>query len=232
VKTNQQYKTETKKKTKKMPVRLRLARLGRRNHPVYRIVAADSRCPRDGRHLEVLGTYRPTKSRTTQQKELLLRSEERIQYWLAVGAQPSDRVGWLLSKAKLYPDPIQRTPPTPVVPTKLMIRDVKPDTLTEKQLKAVFRNIGTSVLDVRMGKQKFGFVTVSNAEEAKKALEYVKEVNGIPVRLELAKGGKKTTAPTPTQQSTPPPPATSNPDKSTTSPSTKSPEHVESKQST
>ncbi|EMD16151.1 30S ribosomal protein S16 [Eggerthia catenaformis OT 569 = DSM 20559] len=76
-----------------MAVKLRLKRMGRKKAPFYRIVAADSRMPRDGRFIEQLGTYDPSKSpaAVTLKKEEILR-------WLSNGAQPSDTVRNLLSK--------------------------------------------------------------------------------------------------------------------------------------
>ncbi|MBE6114357.1 MAG: 30S ribosomal protein S16 [Erysipelotrichaceae bacterium] len=75
-----------------MAVKLRLARMGQKKAPVYRIVAADSRSPRDGRFIEVVGTYNPVKepAQVTINEELALK-------WLHNGAQPSDTVRSLLS---------------------------------------------------------------------------------------------------------------------------------------
>ncbi|TFJ82261.1 hypothetical protein NSK_006381 [Nannochloropsis salina CCMP1776] len=85
-----------------MVVRLRLQRFGRHDRPFYRIVAADSRAPRDGRFIERLGSYDPIASKDGV-KEVRLHSD-RIKYWLSVGAQPSDRVAWLMSKYNLLPE--------------------------------------------------------------------------------------------------------------------------------
>src|ERR1700733_8608929 len=74
-------------------VKLRLARQGRKKLPIYKIVATDSRSRRDGRFLENLGQYRP--SNEPGQKVLI--NEDRVLYWLGVGAQPSDTVRSLLS---------------------------------------------------------------------------------------------------------------------------------------
>ncbi|KAJ3324161.1 hypothetical protein HDV06_000702 [Boothiomyces sp. JEL0866] len=84
-----------------MVVRIRLARWGARNNPFYGIVAANARAPRDGKHLERLGTYNPMRDENGH-KHLEL-ATDRIKYWLGVGAQPSDRAAWLLSKANLMP---------------------------------------------------------------------------------------------------------------------------------
>jgi small subunit ribosomal protein S16 len=75
-------------------VTIRLTRVGARNNPIWRVVAADSRSPRDGRFLEVLGHYNPqTEPSTIELKET------RIRDWLGKGAQPSNTVKKLL-KAK------------------------------------------------------------------------------------------------------------------------------------
>eukprot|EP00898_Chlorokybus_atmophyticus_P003214 jgi/Chlat1/3894/Chrsp26S04178 len=94
-----------------MPVRLRLARFGRHNWPFYRIFVADSRAPRDGRHIDVVGTYDPIPNKDGN-KHISLNTE-RIKYWLSVGAQPSDRVAWLLAKANILPP---RPAPQPLPP--------------------------------------------------------------------------------------------------------------------
>lgn len=73
-------------------VKLRLRRVGRKKLPVYKIVAADSRAPRDGRFIESLGTYSP--SVNPPQVEF---SEDRIYHWLRSGAKPTDTVRSLLS---------------------------------------------------------------------------------------------------------------------------------------
>jgi small subunit ribosomal protein S16 len=80
-----------------MSVRIRLARAGTKKRPVYRIVATDSRDPRDGRFLEKLGTYNPILPSENPQRVVL--REERLRYWLGVGALPSDRVARFLDSA-------------------------------------------------------------------------------------------------------------------------------------
>ena len=75
-------------------VRLRLTRGGRNKRPFYRIVAADSRMPRDGRYIEVLGTYDPLKTPAA-----VVVKQERVLEWLKKGAQPSVTVHHLLRKA-------------------------------------------------------------------------------------------------------------------------------------
>ena len=78
-----------------LAVRIRMKRLGRRHRPFYRICAVDSRRPRDGRVLEELGTYDPMVKETDARAVL---NGERIDYWLDVGAQPSDKVKVLIKK--------------------------------------------------------------------------------------------------------------------------------------
>lgn len=76
-----------------MAVKLRLKRMGSKRKPFYRIVAADSRAPRDGRFIEIIGTYNPT----TNPASVVL-NEELAAKWLKEGAQPSDTVRNILSK--------------------------------------------------------------------------------------------------------------------------------------
>ena len=76
-------------------VRLRLTRMGAKKRPFYRIVAADSRSPRDGRCIEQLGYYDPMASSKTLKVDL-----ERVDYWMGVGAQPSDTVVSLIARAR------------------------------------------------------------------------------------------------------------------------------------
>jgi small subunit ribosomal protein S16 len=77
-----------------MTVRIRLARHGRKKNPFYRLVVADSRSPRDGRFIEMIGTYNPLKSPS----EITVDAEKAVQ-WLRNGAQPSDTARAILKKA-------------------------------------------------------------------------------------------------------------------------------------
>ncbi|RJP37973.1 MAG: 30S ribosomal protein S16 [Phycisphaerales bacterium] len=78
-----------------MAVRLRLSRGGRTHRPFYRLNAVDGRRPRDTKVIEQLGTYDPICA--DPQKQVVL-NRERIEYWLSVGAQPSDTVRSLLTR--------------------------------------------------------------------------------------------------------------------------------------
>lgn len=76
-----------------MAVKLRLRRMGKKKQPIYKIVAADARSPRDGKFLEAVGIYNPLTSPHTVNVK-----EDRVNYWLNVGAQPTDTVKSLLSQ--------------------------------------------------------------------------------------------------------------------------------------
>ncbi|MEM7424747.1 MAG: 30S ribosomal protein S16 [Pseudomonadota bacterium] len=80
-----------------MALKLRLARQGAKKRPFYRIVVADSRSPRDGRFIEVLGTFNPLLPKDSEERVKL--KEERVQHWLGVGAKPTDRVHRFLDAA-------------------------------------------------------------------------------------------------------------------------------------
>lgn len=77
-------------------VKIRLRRMGAKKAPYYRIIVADSRCPRDGRFIEELGTYDPMAGGEQRIKVDM----ERAQYWIANGAQPTETVRGLLKKVE------------------------------------------------------------------------------------------------------------------------------------
>lgn len=77
-----------------MSVKIRMKRVGTKNLPVFRIVVADGRSPRDGKFIEEIGTYQPLKSGDNFNIKL-----DRAQYWISKGAQPSDTVASFLKKA-------------------------------------------------------------------------------------------------------------------------------------
>ncbi|MCW5555973.1 MAG: 30S ribosomal protein S16 [Verrucomicrobiae bacterium] len=78
-----------------MAVRIRMKRIGAKNAPVFRIVVADSRSPRDGKFIEELGTYWPRKKSDKVNFDL-----ERATYWLNQGAQPSETVASFIKRAR------------------------------------------------------------------------------------------------------------------------------------
>lgn len=77
-----------------MAVKLRLMRMGKKKQPTYRVVAADSRSPRDGRFIEILGTYQPRAD-----PSMVKIDNARAVKWLSEGAQPTDRVAKLLAQS-------------------------------------------------------------------------------------------------------------------------------------
>ena len=78
-----------------MSVKIRMKRIGAKNTPVFRIVVADSRSPRDGKCIEELGTYQPLKKGDNYTLNL-----DRANYWVSKGAQPSDTVASFIRKAR------------------------------------------------------------------------------------------------------------------------------------
>lgn len=85
-----------------MAVRIRLKRIGAKNTPVFRIVVADSRSPRDGKFIEEIGTYQPLKKDDNFSLKL-----ERAEHWIKNGAQPSETVASFIKKAR------KSAPPSP-----------------------------------------------------------------------------------------------------------------------
>lgn len=78
-----------------MAVKIRLARHGAKKRPYYRVIVADSRSPRDGRFIEEVGRYNPCVS-----PALLTLNDERLDYWMSCGAQPTDTVARLIKSHK------------------------------------------------------------------------------------------------------------------------------------
>ena len=90
-----------------MAVRIRLKRLGAKKAPFYRIVVADSRCPRDGRFIERVGFYNPMAAGQAVKLQVNL---ERVAYWQSKGAQLSDTVARLVKEFKAQPAPAAEEP--------------------------------------------------------------------------------------------------------------------------
>jgi len=78
-----------------MAVRIRMKRVGTTNTPVYRIVVADSRSPRDGKFIEEIGTYQPLQKNNNVNLKL-----DRAEYWMSKGALPSETVASFIKRAK------------------------------------------------------------------------------------------------------------------------------------
>jgi small subunit ribosomal protein S16 len=77
-----------------MAVRMRLTRVGSKKNPIYRVVVADQRSPRDGRFIEIVGRYNPQ-----SEPSLIELDEAKVKDWLGKGAQPSDAVAKLIKAA-------------------------------------------------------------------------------------------------------------------------------------
>ncbi|CAM5765194.1 30S ribosomal protein S16 [Bosea minatitlanensis] len=91
-----------------MSLKIRLTRGGAKKRPYYRIVVADSRSPRDGRFIEKIGSYDPMKAKDAEDRVVL--DTEKVQAWLAKGAQPTDRVLRFLDAAGLVKRPARNNP--------------------------------------------------------------------------------------------------------------------------
>lgn len=107
-----------------MALRIRLARGGAKKRPFYRIVVADSRSPRDGRFVEIVGTYNPMLK--DDHPERLVLKDERIRHWIGMGATASDRVQRFCARAGLM-----EMPPQPEQTVK-----AKPKKKAQERLKA------------------------------------------------------------------------------------------------
>ncbi len=94
-----------------MAVKLRLMRMGKKKQPVYRVVAADSRSPRDGRFIEILGTYEPR-----QEPSRIVIDNAKAIRWLKTGAQPTETVAKLLKQSGAMEEWATGVPATPAAP--------------------------------------------------------------------------------------------------------------------
>ena len=91
-----------------MAIKIRLARGGSKKRPFYRIVATDSRMPRDGRFIEKLGTYNPLLPKDSEHRVKI--DIDRVKHWLNLGAQASDRIQRMLEAAKILPKKERNNP--------------------------------------------------------------------------------------------------------------------------
>ena len=97
-------------------LKLRLSMGGTKKRPVYKIVVADSRFPRDGRFIEKLGFFNPLLPK--EKKERVGLESERIKYWLSQGAQPTTRVARILGENNFIPMPAAGNNPNKAIPKK------------------------------------------------------------------------------------------------------------------
>ena len=97
-------------------LKIRLSTGGVRKRPIYKIVIADSRAPRDGRFVEKIGSFNPLLPKDN--KERILVESERVKYWLSKGAKPTLRVSRILGEAQLMPMPKSGNNPFKAIPKK------------------------------------------------------------------------------------------------------------------
>ena len=97
-------------------LKIRLSMGGVRKRPVYKIVVADSRAPRDGRFVEKIGLFNPLLPKN--KKERIKVEAERVKYWISKGAKPTLRVSRILGEAQLMPMPKPGNNPQKAVPKK------------------------------------------------------------------------------------------------------------------
>ena len=102
---------------------LRMTRHGAKKRPFYHIVIADSRCPRDGRFIEKIGTYNPMLPKDDAKRVTL--QAERVTHWIKMGAQPSERVARFLHAAKLGPKVEYRESPKKSAPKAKAVERAK-----------------------------------------------------------------------------------------------------------
>ena len=91
-----------------MAIKIRLARGGSKKRPFYKIVATDSRMPRDGRFIEKLGTYNPLLQKDDDKRVVI--NMERVKHWLGLGAKPTDRIQRMLEADGTLPKTIRNNP--------------------------------------------------------------------------------------------------------------------------
>ena len=97
-------------------LRIRLSMGGVKKRPIYKVVVADSRFPRDGRFIEKLGFYNPLLPKS--KKERIKIDVERIKHWISKGARPTLRVSRLLGELEIFPMPAQGNNPQKAIPKK------------------------------------------------------------------------------------------------------------------
>ena len=114
-------------------LKIRLSMAGAKKRPVYKIVIADSRFPRDGRFIEKIGLFNPLLPK--DRKERIKIEAERVKYWISKGARPTMRVSRILGEAKVMPMPKAGNNPQKAIPKKDRKKDGKeaPETEPKKE---------------------------------------------------------------------------------------------------
>ena len=112
-------------------LKIRLSMGGVRKRPIYKIVVADSRAPRDGRFVEKIGLFNPLLPK--DKKERIKVEAERVKYWISKGAKPTLRVSRILGEAQLMPMPKPGNNPQKAVPKKERKKTEEPKKEAPKQ---------------------------------------------------------------------------------------------------
>ena len=107
---------------------------GVRKRPIYKIVVADSRFPRDGRFIEKLGSFNPLLPKNKQERIKV--AAERVKYWLSKGAQPTLRVSRILGEASIMPMPKSGNNPLKAIPKKDRKKSTEPEKKPEDKKEA------------------------------------------------------------------------------------------------
>ena len=110
-------------------LKLRLSMGGAKKRPIYKIVVADSRFPRDGRFIEKLGFFNPLLPKN--KKERIGIEEKRVKHWLSKGAQPTIRVARILGELGMMSMPVQGNNPQKAIPKKDRKKEAKTEAKTE-----------------------------------------------------------------------------------------------------
>ena len=110
-------------------LKLRLSMGGAKKRPIYKIVVADSRFPRDGRFIEKLGFFNPLLPK--DKKERMGIEEKRVKHWLSKGAQPTIRVARILGELGMMSMPVQGNNPQKAIPKKDRKKEAKTEVKTE-----------------------------------------------------------------------------------------------------
>ena len=117
-------------------LRIRLSMGGVRKRPVYKIVVADGRYPRDGKFIEKIGSYNPLLPK--EKKERIKIEAERVKYWMSKGAQPTMRVSRLLGEVQIMPMPKPGNNPQKAIPKKI---EKKRRKIKKKRLKRMHQQL-------------------------------------------------------------------------------------------
>ena len=110
-------------------LKIRLSMIGAKKRPIYKIVIADSRFPRDGRFIEKVGLFNPLLPK--EKKERIIIEAERVKHWISKGAKPTLRVSRILGEAQIMPMPKPGNNPNKAIPKKDRKKDGKEESKKE-----------------------------------------------------------------------------------------------------